>query len=341
MTPSAWLTVLSGAVFLAAWAGTWAALPWLARARTAGSLGDRSDHARSTPAGGGIVPVAAVCLAWLAAGQIPGVGMDAVAAAIVSGLGAALALLSWAANRRGLPAATRVVARVLAVAVGLLTLPGPVFQGWLPLWVDLALAGLLWAWFVDVFDGMDGTDGIATTEAVAIGAGTALVATLSLVPFAPVVLGMTAAAGAAGFLLWNWPPARVLLGGAGAGAVPFGFLLGWLLLALAAGGQWVAALLLPLVFVADAAVTLARRAVRGESPWRSHRAHFTLRLAAAVGDHARIVRRVAVADAGLIALAVVAAARPALALAALAAGVVVTAVLLRALARAASSPRSS
>ncbi len=88
--------------------------------------------------------------------------------------------------------------------------------------------------------------------------------------------------------------------------MPLGFLLGWLLLALSAHGHWAPALILPLYYLADATVTLGRRALRGERLWRAHRQHF-YQLAVQRGlGHGAVVLRVVAADVVLIVLAVVA-----------------------------------
>src|SRR5262249_988511 len=159
---------------------------------------------------------------------------------------------------RGLSPAIRLLAQFGAVALGLWMLPhGAIFQGWLPTGPDAIAAALLWVWFVNLFNFMDGIDGIAGSEAAAIGIG------ISLVAVGDAGLAWPAAAiiGAAlGFLMWNWMPARIFLGDVG--SVPLGYLLGYLLYRLTLHGQWQAALILPLYFLADATITLLRRLAR-------------------------------------------------------------------------------
>src|SRR3546814_10941047 len=72
--------------------------------------------------------------------------------------------------------------------------------------------------------------------------------------------GAALAAAARGFLYWNWAPSRLFLGDVG--SVPLGYLLGSLLIGAAAGGQWAAAVVLPLYYLADASLPLVRRAWR-------------------------------------------------------------------------------
>ena len=319
------LATFTGGVFVAAWAGTWALLPLLRRLGAVATPNARSSHEHPTPTGGGIAPVLAVCVAWAAAPLVPGLALDGGAMAIVVLAALALAAVSWVDDLRGLGPATRLAAHFLAAGVGVLALPGPVFQGLLPLWADAALAVLAWVWFVNLFNFMDGIDGIACAELAAVAIGVALVAMLAAVGGAPVLLAMTLAAAALAFLLWNWHPARVFLGDAG--VVPLAFLLGWVLLALAAAGQWAAAAILPLVFVGDATLTLCRRLLRREPVWIAHRGHFYQHAANRRG-HAPVTVAVSVTNVGLALLAALSAVSPPLAAFALAAAALLVAALL-------------
>jgi len=305
----AWLVALSGGVFLVTWAGTWAALPWLRRRGVMDIPNSRSSHAQPTPTGGGIVPVLALCATWATALWIPDLALDPAAMAIILTAALALSLVSWVDDLRGLSPSARLLAHFLAVGLGVLALPGPVFQGLLPLWADATVAAFLWVWFVNLFNFMDGIDGIACAEVIAAGMGIALVAVLAQIGAAPVLLGMTLAGAAAGFMLWNWQPAKIFLGDVG--AVPLGFLLGWVLLALAAAGQWAAAVILPLVFVADASLTLLRRLMKREPVWQAHRGHFYQRAAVRLGGHGHVVAAVSLVNTGLVLIAVLVAVRPA------------------------------
>src|SRR5205085_11211304 len=110
-------------------------------------------------------------------------------------------------------------------------------QDWLPLWLDAAATALLWLWFINLFNFMDGIDGLAGSEAAAIALGLALFAAAGVgkEPLL-VLLAAPIAAAAIGFLLWNWAPARIFLGGVG--SVPLGYLLGFLLPGVAWSGHW-------------------------------------------------------------------------------------------------------
>lgn len=266
---------------------------------------ERSSHARPTPRGGGIAVVAVLLPSWLLIAintPVAGTSFWLILAGI-----AVLASLSWIDDLRNLSAALRVACHAIIVAIVLAALPAGalVFQGLLPAFADRVAAGLLWIWFINLFNFMDGIDGISGVEALTIGLGLFLVAITGAGGLRTESLLALALAGTAlGFLLWNWHPARVFLGDVG--SVPLGFALGWLLLQAAIAGQWAAALILPLYYLADATITLARRAARGAKIWQAHREHFYQRATATGRDHAAVSRDIAVADIALIALAIVA-----------------------------------
>ena len=315
---------IAGTCALATGLATGTVLRLLRRRAILDHPNERSSHSVATPRGGGIAVVGVAALAWAALAVPAGDGQPL----FVLALALALAGLSWFDDLKGLPVALRFGAHVVVVGLGLATLPedARVLQGLLPFWLDRAFALLAWVWFLNLFNFMDGIDGISGTETVSIGAGLALVAMVAGGAAAPALLAAALAGAALGFLWWNWHPARVFLGDVG--SVPMGFLLGWLLLQTAAAGSWAAALLLPLYYLADATVTLVRRAARGERIWQPHRSHFYQQAARHLGSHAAVVVRLIVLNAGLVALAVAATAVPALAGPAVIAGAAATAVLL-------------
>jgi len=261
---------------------------------------DRSSHTIPTPRGGGWGVMLTVLPAWALVGVWTGNPVQVVP---VLAAAAALMAISWIDDRRGLGAGPRFLTQVAAVAVGLAALPAdqPVLQGWLPLWLDRALAGFAWLWFVNLFNFMDGIDGLAGSEAATVGGGLALVAALAGLDPALGLYGLAVAGAALGFLGWNWHPAKVFMGDVG--SVPLGYLLGWLLLGVAAHGYWAAALLVPLYFLADATITLLRRASEGKKVWQAHREHFYQKATQRGRTHAQVVLAVLAANAALVALA--------------------------------------
>ena len=254
---------------------------------------ERSSHDLPTPRGGGLATTPVMALAVLAAqGQAAWLGVGALL----------LLAISWLDDRKGLPALPRFAAHGLAVAAFLALLPADllVFQGVLPVWADRAVAAIGWLWFVNLYNFMDGIDGITGVETISLGLGIAVVGGMAL---AGPALAVAAVGGA--FLLFNWHPAKLFLGDSG--SVPFGYVLGGLLLLLAADGHLVAALILPAYYLADATITLGRRALAGEKVWRPHRRHFYQRAVQGGKRHDQVALAVAGGNVLLLGCAVLAA----------------------------------
>jgi UDP-N-acetylmuramyl pentapeptide phosphotransferase/UDP-N-acetylglucosamine-1-phosphate transferase len=316
-----WPTILVPvAVLLAVLAATGPVLGWLRRRAILDRPVERSAHRVPVPRGGGLALMPVLALAWLGLALAGTAPAGAAGAALLAAL---LALVSWLDDLRGLPVGLRFACHAAAVLAGLACLPqGAVFQGWLPPLLDRAATALLWVWFVNLFNFMDGIDGITGVETASLGIGLAMSEALGGVAGAGgAALALSTAAAALGFLRWNWHPARLFLGDVG--SVPLGFLLGFLLLGLAAHGLWAPALILPLYYLADSGLTLAARVLRGERFWQAHRSHFYQRALGSDGDHAAVARLVLAGDAALVLCAALAVARPlpALALALLVVGV--------------------
>jgi UDP-N-acetylmuramyl pentapeptide phosphotransferase/UDP-N-acetylglucosamine-1-phosphate transferase len=296
MSAPAWLALIAVAVasLAATWFGTFLVRRWLLRFAVLDEPNHRSSHNAATPRGGGLAVVTVLVVAWAVIGRGNGV---------LLGLALALAGLSWLDDLKGLPPTVRLLGQAVAVGLGLLALPeAPVFQGLLPHPLDRALTALAWLWFVNLYNFMDGIDGITGVETAVIGTGVALVATLAAALPIAALLGMSLLGTALGFLLWNWHPARIFLGDVG--SVALGFLIGWLLLDLATRGYWAAALLLPLYHLLDASWTLARRLMRRERVWQAHRSHFYQRAAPTPAHHRHVAGLIALNGVVLIACAV-------------------------------------
>ena len=212
----------------------------------------------------------------------------AIAAALVFGnfdwylaaFAAVLFVISYLDDRVGLPIYVRLPAHAAAAAAWLSF--GPVS---LPLHIA-AMAAFAIVWITNLFNFMDGADGLAGGMALlAFGIFGVVAARAGVTPLA---LWSFALAGAsAGFLIFNLPPARVFLGDAG--SVTIGFLAGAFGIWGWAAGAWPAwfPFLVSAPFFLDATGTILRRMARGEKFWRAHREHYYQRLIRSGWSHRR------------------------------------------------------
>ncbi|MDH3318987.1 MAG: glycosyltransferase family 4 protein [Betaproteobacteria bacterium] len=251
---------------------------------------ERSLHAQPVPRTGGIAiaaGIAAGCaLVW------PGLPVILLAAA-------ALAAVSFADDVLGLPTLVR-LALHFAAAVAVLALDLEVTAPLLFVVLALALA-----WTANLYNFMDGADGLAGGMAVFGFGAYGLAAYLSGAATLAALCASIAAASAA-FLVFNWHPARLFMGDVG--SVPVGFLAGALGLRGWLVGIW--PLWFPLLvfapFMCDATLTLLKRLVRRERVWQAHREHYYQRLVRMGFGHrgAALIEYVAMAACAAVALAV-------------------------------------
>jgi Fuc2NAc and GlcNAc transferase len=270
-----------GAVFAISALAAAALLTQLVRAIAVGSgvvdiPNERSSHGVPTPRGGGLAIVLVTTAGVVVLSLRGAVRIDLLWALVGGGL--AVALVGFVDDRRSLSAATRLTVHFAAALWALAWLGGlPALRvgghlvslGWLG--YVLGAFGVVWA--INLFNFMDGIDGIAASEAIFVAlAGALLNLPLAANPgvaFAALVF----AAACGGFLLWNWPPARIFLGDVGSGY------LGYMIVVLAMAATqdnpvalWVW-LILGGAFFVDATVTLVRRTLRNERVHEAHRSH--------------------------------------------------------------------
>lgn len=283
---AAWIAVLA-APFAIAWAITFVLARSAWSRRVADVPNDRSLHAVPMPRVGGIGILAGAVplVVWLGSAD----AVPVVVAALC------LAIVSFIDDMRSLPIQVRLPAHFVAALVAVLSVAQPFGGGLGWLWALAAMLAIVWA--TNLFNFMDGADGLAGGMAV-LGFGAMAFAAWPV--DAPLAFSAAALASAsAGFLVLNFPPARAFMGDAG--SIPLGFLaatLGLHGIAEDAWPAWFPALVFS-PFIVDATVTLLRRVLRREAFWRAHRSHYYQRLVLSGWSR----RRLAVAAYALMAAA--------------------------------------
>lgn len=251
----------------------------------------RSSHSIPTPRGGGLAIVLAFYAAtfWLlVAGQVPNTTLAILGSALL------VAAVGFCDDHGEVAARWRFLTHLLAATFSLLLMhgippllvPAPfdTMLGRLTLdlgWLAYPLGILFLVWTLNLFNFMDGTDGIAASEALFV--SSALAAYLFYIDRSLCALALGLAAACGGFLIWNWPKAKIFMGDVGSGFI--GLLLGLLILLAAqqAAVLLYCGLILFGVFVVDASYTLSYRLFSGQKWYAAHCSHTYQRAAKRYG----------------------------------------------------------
>lgn len=232
---------------------------------------ERSSHSLPTPRGGGLAIVIAfytglISIYWSG-------GLDTAVFYGLLGL-ASIAVIGFIDDHDHIPARYRLLVHFGAAAwacywLGIIPWGGD--SGWY-YYFFWGVSLFYLVWLLNLYNFMDGIDGIATVEAVTVVASASLLLFFdgidtSLYPMLVLLAALL------GFLFWNWPPAKIFMGDVGSAFI--GILIGGFSLITVNNGSlgfsiW---LILLGVFITDATYTLLVRLFRGEKVYEAHRSH--------------------------------------------------------------------
>jgi Fuc2NAc and GlcNAc transferase len=248
---------------------------------------ERSSHAGAVPRGGGLAIVAVVTGTAIALCVLGCLGRGEALAWIGGGL--LVAGVGFMDDRRGLGVGPRLLVQLIAGLAAVIATGNPLVTTPMPELARVAIFALTVfsvIWSINLFNFMDGIDGIAAQQAVFV-SGAAVLLAGGPDAGADVWILYTLATACVGFLVWNWAPARIFMGDGGSGYLGFALAVG----VLTTSGRtaltiwtW---LILHGAFVSDATVTLATRFFRRRRISEPHREHAYQRLARYWGSHAR------------------------------------------------------
>lgn len=245
---------------------------------------ERSSHSVPTPSGGGL----AIVLVSSFAGALLSSGLfGIILACTLAGL------LGFLDDRLNLSAKLRLVAHfvLISAVVAILFFGTPLDDGLtVYAWVLAPLVVIAGVWWINLFNFMDGIDGLASSQAIFMTAASFALASGGV--SAPglesfLLLDLVVLACASGFVVLNWPPARIFMGDAGSNFLAMAIFCIFLGLIAAGRLDVPAALILSALFVCDATVTLLTRILRGESGFKAHRTHAYQKLSRLPGGHRR------------------------------------------------------
>lgn len=247
---------------------------------------ERSSHTVPTPRGGGVAIVVAFLLSLLVlSGTLQGWWY---LVALLGG-GALCAVVGFLDDHGHIAARWRLIAHFACAAWVLAWMPQLPPLLWAGHEIDLGIAGYVLAafylvWMLNLYNFMDGIDGIASVQAITTCLlGGALLWQIGALEIATLSFLLAAAVG--GFLVWNFPPARIFMGDAGSGFL--GLVIGAIGLFAAVAQPallWAWSILMG-VFIVDATFTLFRRLLRGDKVYEAHRSHAYQYASREVGGH--------------------------------------------------------
>lgn len=253
---------------------------------------ERSSHITPTPRGGGIAFVATSLIGFLLLllnDDLNGTELLALCCA-----GAIVAIAGHLDDRQKISGATvRLVLHAISAIVLIVGVGIPSELAFFDRTVSTGIVGSILGvvylvWLLNLFNFMDGTDGIAASEAIFVLLAGAFIGYHVLADANHSAAAVVLAASTFGFFLYNWSPAKIFMGDVGSGFL--GIVIGGL--SLIAANQdpellWVWIILLA-VFVSDATVTLIRRLLRKQKPHVAHRSHAYQHLAIRLNSHAKV-----------------------------------------------------
>jgi glycosyltransferase WbpL len=294
------ILLIASAAFLIALITTSLMRRWALRIGLLDVPNSRSSHALPTARGGGIAIVLAFFLAVLVLYFFDLIETRMVEA-LISG-GGAVALVGLIDDKWPLPAYVRFSVHAAAAIIAILLIggiPESTLLGWgiNSKIIGMSLAVLAFLWGINLFNFMDGIDGIAGSEAIFVVSSAAFLnwSVGGNLGVTGVMLCLTAAC--VGFLIFNWPPASIFMGDVGSGFLGFTLVL----LALYASQRARISIevwpILGGVFIVDASVTLLRRILRGDRWREAHSLHAYQHLARRMHGHRQVTLMVIAIDA--------------------------------------------
>ncbi|HIA02770.1 MAG TPA: glycosyltransferase family 4 protein [Alphaproteobacteria bacterium] len=273
-----WLALVSS--LLVSLAITWSALRPDSRLVHTDIPNHRSLHTQATRSGGGV----GIVLGCVAGGAVlTGIGAPSYTVGFLVAAALALAVAGYIDDRQALAAPTRLIIHI-AVAVAVI-LAGPKLNSFalgdfnfdFPWWLAGIFTGLFVCWMINLYNFMDGMDGLAATMAV-VGFGT--LGWLGFTHGDEVFAGVAwiISASSLGFLMFNFPPARIFMGDTGSTALGYAAAVMLLWADQAAIAPFWIGILIFSPFIVDSTTTLVWRGLAGERLWEAHKTHYYQRL---------------------------------------------------------------
>jgi len=270
--------------------------------------GQRRAHTTITPRGGGVAIVLTFAICFVILHLLQNYSMEQAAYILTSLL--LVAGISLLDDINYVPAIYRLIVHLIAsaIVVYFLLWPRSLFNHELPSYIDLITTVLGLGCFLNIYNFMDGIDGITSSESIHLSIVILLLCYLRyevithadlIVCIATLILGCTI-----GFIRYNWHPAKVFLGDVG--SITLGFLLGLCLMLIASSGLrlFAACVIASSYYIADGGLTILIRLAKGEKIWLPHLNHFFQKAVRKGMSHNEITLKIAACNICLMLLSI-------------------------------------
>ena len=244
---------------------------------------ERSSHLKPVPTGGGWI--INLCVLGIIFFLDPYDKIPAIIA--ISGL----ALISWKNDIKNINIGVRLLFQIFFISIYFTYLYNFGFYEQSQL-IHILFTVLIFTWFINIFNFMDGIDGISAVMTITICIGIIFAYLVNNSEYFPsfeiLIISICSA-----FLYWNWKPAKIFLGDVG--SIVLGFIcilsLYWLFLD---GNTWHWGLSLPMYYVLDTTSTLINRFISGKKIWQAHSEHFYQKAVRSGMNHSQVVKLIIV-----------------------------------------------
>lgn len=268
----------------------------------------RRAHQKITPRGGGLA-VAFVIIVFGPIFEIL-ITKSLIFSSKIVPIFFIISLVSFIDDIRNIPVFIRLIIHLFcsALSIFIFLYPATILHQELPLYLDFILATIGLTFFLNIYNFLDGVDGITAIESIHLSLTTLVICYLRYdiiinVNFIIIITTLICAA-ASSFLIFNWPPAKIFIGDVG--TITIGFLLGLVLLFIAASGErlFASAAIASLYYIADGGLTILIRLFNKEKIWQPHLKHFFQKAVKKGMSHQQVVCRIIICNAFLMLLAI-------------------------------------
>lgn len=252
----------------------------------------RSNHKSATLRGGGIAIASTICIAYILYYIYT---RDTNLLYVFFGL-LIISTVSFIDDIKNLS----IKIRILFQGIAILMLLGPIDCFNLLCFIIIFLSFFA---FINFYNFMDGIDGLDTSEAIHISLSIFILSFIAPnIPTEIRVISLTTCAACLGFIKFNWHPAKIFLGDVG--SISLGFICAWMLFNLFSQGFWAAALIIPMVFLADSGITLLKRIIAGKKIWQAHSEHFYQQAVRNGQSHDKVTKKIIYCNLALFVLSI-------------------------------------